>query len=112
MPVSRAASSRECPSRISAIASRRRTTAPSRVRPANSRNADAECSSWVISIGLPIPDTPLCQVAATRRENRTQADSGIVFRRVDLSDTWYKAFIGTSATVELRLTGIGHVGAG
>ena len=59
---------REWPSRISAIASRRRTTAPSRVRPASSRNSDAECSSRVISIGLPIPGTPLPCRRDTQRE--------------------------------------------
>ena len=71
-----AAASRGWPSMTRAIASSRRTTAPSRVRTANSLNSVAEYSKRVISIGLPIRVLSM-RIVVERRENPTQADSGI-----------------------------------
>src|SRR5689334_4854248 len=86
MPLSRAASAREWPSRIKAIARRRRTTAPSCIPAASSRSSLAENSRRVISIGLPICMT-LCE-ALQAAQNRGTVDSAIP-ARVKLSVGWY-----------------------
>ena len=87
MPLSRAASAREWPSRIKAFARRRRTTAPSCIPAASSRSSLAENSRRVISIGLPICMT-LCE-ALQAAQNRGTVDSAIP-ARIGLSVGWYK----------------------
>jgi len=74
MPLSCAASSRDSPSRTSAIASRRHTTRPSRVLAASARDSAAELSSRMISIGLPICTASCCEIEAS--QNRTPGEFG------------------------------------
>jgi hypothetical protein len=65
----------------------------------------------VISIGLPIRCSSL-QIAATHRENRTQADSGIAPPRVNDFHGWYYVLLCASRRIGLAHTQFAEAACG